>query len=218
MHKLKTFLYFFVLAVFISCTENSKKEEFTHLQKINGLHLSYSSVDKEIEDIDAQKKGMTISEEEILEFFSEYQMLFRKNKIDKICDRVNYPLQGDCVYYYCFGEKIFEEGFLYDDHPINRKVFHTNFHNIFSKEFIRLFTNANIEKLVSDEEYQYTIGDKSKTYYLIHMSQYENDNEDILILYISHIDKIESINEHGTTYRFKKINGEIKLFLINCIG
>jgi len=213
---MKLFSYFILVFIFISCGNNGKRDP-SGLQEENVSGFENLSEKSDDSDTENPVKD-TIPEEEILNFFKEYQMLFRKDKLDKICDRVIYPMQGDCIYYFCFGDSIFTDNFSSKDHPINREVFRKNFNEIFAKEVIQLIKKADVNQLISNNEYECTVGDLSKTYHTIGFSKYESENEEILVLSINYIDRIESINEHGITYRFKKIGEEIKLYLINCMG
>jgi len=213
INKRTLFFNIIIILIALSCTSNKTSEPGNNMQTDSVQQEKIPVKDNTVEP-DILNEEPTIPQTEVISFLKEYQMLFRKNKIEKICDRVNYPLEGDCVFYYCFGEDIFNDDFSYDEHKIDRKVFRKNFHKIFSKEAIRLIDKADIDQLVTGDEYTCTIKDTPNTYYTIRLSQ----DKDYFILYISYIDEIESINEHSVTYRFRIIDGEIKLYLINCAG
>ena len=180
--------------------------------------LSCSPKGNEIKSIDYPQEYQISGEKEelrkVIEFFQAFQILMKKQDRKAIASKTNFPLKGDCIYYFVFGEKALEKDFEMDQHKIVQKDFINNFERIFNKQSNYLISKVDFEKLILDDQYEFKEEIDENSYYQINF--YKNEN--VYNLSISYNNLLESTSESSTIYQFKLIDNQIKLYSIFCAG
>ncbi len=153
-----------------------------------------------------------INNTELSTFLKELQVCLSQGQVTKIADTmVNYPLNDEePLYEMLYGDIVYQEDFTTENKPIVREDFIKIYHKLFSKKYIALFEKLNIEKIVQDKEFEWW--NKEKTA-LIDFSFLTEDSFQISISFMEE----DVIGGYSIKYLFKKINGNILLYLVRSI-
>ena len=166
--------------------------------------------EKEKEDkITVEEK---INDTELSSFLKELQVCLSQGQVTKIADTmVHYPLKDEGpLYEMLYGDIVYQDDFTTEDKPIVRKDFIKIYHQLFPKQYIALFEKLNIEKIAKEKEFKWW--NKEKTA-LIDFSFLTEDSFQISISFMEE----DVIGGYSIKYLFKKINGNILLYLVRSI-
>ena len=153
-----------------------------------------------------------INNTELSTFLKELQVCLSQGQVIKMADTmVHYPLNDEGpLYEMLYGNIVYQEDFTTEDKPIVREDFIKIYHKLFPKKYITLFEKLNIEKIVQDKEFEWW--NKEKTT-LIDFSFLTEDSFQISISFMEE----DVIGGYSIKYFFKKINGNILLYLVRSI-
>ena len=153
-----------------------------------------------------------INNTELSTFLKELQVSLSQGQVTKMADTmVHYPLKDEGpLYEMLYGDIVYQEDFTTEDKPIVREDFIKIYHKLFPKKYIALFEKLNIEKIVQDKEFEWW--NKEKTA-LIDFSFLTEDSFQISISFMEE----DVIGGYSIKYLFKKINGNILLYLVRSI-
>ena len=153
-----------------------------------------------------------INDTELSSFLEELQVSLSQGQVTKIADTmVHYPLNDEgSLYEMLYGDIVYRDDFTTEDKPIVREDFIKIFHQLFPKKYITLFEKLNIKKIVQDKEFEWW--NKEKTA-LIDFSFLTEDSFQISISFMEE----DVIGGYSIKYLFKKINGNILLYLVRSI-
>ena len=165
----------------------------------------------------SEKEDKVTTEEEINNtelstFLRELQVYLSQGQVTKMADTmVHYPLNDEGpLYEMLYGNIVYQEDFTTEDKPIVREDFIKIYHKLFPRKYIALFEKLNIEKIVQDKEFEWW--NKEKTA-LIDFSFLTEDSFQISISFMEE----DVIGGYSIKYFFKKINGNILLYLVRSI-
>ena len=153
-----------------------------------------------------------INDTELSSFLKELQVCLSQGQVRKISDTmVHYPLRDEGpLYEMLYGDIVYRDDFTTEDKPIVREDFIKIFHKLFPKQYIALFEKLNIEEITQNKEFEWR--NKNKTT-LIDFSSLSEDSFQISISFMEE----DVIGGYSITYLFKKINGNILLYLVRSI-
>jgi len=153
-----------------------------------------------------------INNTELSTFLEELQVCLSQGQVTKIADTmVHYPLNDEGpLYEMLYGDIVYQEDFTTEDKSIVREDFIKIYHKLFPRKYIALFEKLNIEKIVQDKEFEWW--NKEKTA-LIDFSFLTEDSFQISISFMEE----DVIGGYSIKYLFKKINGNILLYLVRSI-
>ena len=153
-----------------------------------------------------------INDTELSSFLKELQVCLSQGQVTKIADTmVHYPLNDEGpLYEMLYGDIVYQNDFTTEDKPIVREDFIKIFHKLFPKKYIALFEKLNIEKITQNKEFEWW--NKEKTT-LIDFSFLSEDSFQISISFMEE----DVIGGYSIKYLFKKINGNILLYLVRSI-
>ena len=153
-----------------------------------------------------------INNTELSTFLKELQVCLSQGQVTKIADTmVHYPLNDEGpLYEMLYGDIVYQNDFTTEDKPIVREDFIKIYHKLFPKKYIALFEKLNLEKIVQDKEFEWW--NKEKTA-LIDFSFLTEDSFQISISFMEE----DVIGGYSIKYLFKKINGNILLYLVRSI-
>ena len=153
-----------------------------------------------------------INNTELSTFLKELQVCLSQGQVTKMADTmVHYPLNDEGpLYEMLYGDIVYQEDFTTEDKPIIREDFIKIYHKLFPRKYIALFEKLNIEKIVQDKEFEWW--NKEKTA-LIDFSFLTEDSFQISISFMEE----DVIGGYSIKYLFKKINGNILLYLVRSI-
>ena len=153
-----------------------------------------------------------INNTELSTFLKELQVSLSQGQVTKMADTmVHYPLNDEGpLYEMLYGDIVYQEDFTTEDKPIVREDFIKIYHKLFPKKYIALFEKLNLEKIVQDKEFEWW--NKEKTA-LIDFSFLTEDSFQISISFMEE----DVIGGYSIKYLFKKINGNILLYLVRSI-
>ena len=153
-----------------------------------------------------------INNTELSTFLKELQVSLSQGQVTKMADTmVHYPLKDEGpLYEMLYGEIVYQKDFTTEDKPIVREDFIKIYHKLFPRKYIALFEKLNIEKIVQDKEFEWW--NKEKTA-LIDFSFLTEDSFQISISFMEE----DVIGGYSIKYFFKKINGNILLYLVRSI-
>lgn len=153
-----------------------------------------------------------INNTELSTFLKELQVCLSQGQVTKMADTmVHYPLKDEGpLYEMLYGDIVYQEDFTTEDKPIVREDFIKIYHKLFPKKYIALFEKLNLEKIVQDKEFEWW--NKEKTA-LIDFSFLTEDSFQISISFMEE----DVIGGYSIKYLFKKINGNILLYLVRSI-
>ena len=153
-----------------------------------------------------------INNTELSTFLKELQVCLSQGQVTKMADTmVHYPLKDEGpLYEMLYGDIVYQDDFTTEDKPIVREDFIKIYHKLFPRKYIALFEKLNIEKIVQDKEFEWW--NKEKTA-LIDFSFLTEDSFQISISFMEE----DVIGGYSIKYLFKKINGNILLYLVRSI-
>ena len=153
-----------------------------------------------------------INDTELSSFLKELQVYLSQGQVTKIANTmVHYPLKDEGpLYEMLYGDIVYQDDFTTEDKPIVRKDFIKIYHQLFPKKYIALFERLNIEKIAKEKKFEWW--NKEKTTLI----DFSFLSEDSLQISISFMEK-DVVGGYSITYLFKKINGNILLYLVRNI-
>ena len=153
-----------------------------------------------------------INNTELSTFLKELQVSLSQGQVTKMADTmVHYPLKDEGpLYEMLYGDIVYQEDFTTEDKPIVREDFIKIYHKLFPRKYIALFEKLNIENIVQDKEFEWC--NKEKTA-LIDFSFLTEDSFQISISFMEE----DVVGGYSIKYLFKKINGNILLYLVRSI-
>ena len=153
-----------------------------------------------------------INDTELSSFLKELQVCLSQGQVTKIADTmVHYPLKDEGpLYEMLYGDIVYQDDFTTEDKPIVRKDFIKIYHQLFAKKYIALFERLNIEKIAKEKKFEWW--NKEKTTLI----DFSFLSEDSFQISISFMEK-DVVGGYSITYLFKKINGNILLYLVRSI-
>ena len=153
-----------------------------------------------------------INDTELSSFLKELQVCLSQGQVTKIADTmVHYPLNDEGpLYEMLYGDIVYKDDFTTEDKPIVREDFIKIYHKLFPKRYIALFERLNIEKIAKEKKFEWW--NKEKTT-LIDFSFLSEDSFQISISFMEE----DVVGGYSIKYLFKKINGNILLYLVRSI-
>lgn len=153
-----------------------------------------------------------INDTELSSFLKELQVCLSQGQVRKIADTmVHYPLKDEGpLYEMLYGDIVYRDDFTTEDKPIVRKDFIKIYHKLFPKKYIALFERLNIKKISKEKKFEWW--NKEKTT-LIDFSFLSEDSFQISISFMEE----DVVGGYSIKYLFKKINGNILLYLVRSI-
>ena len=153
-----------------------------------------------------------INDTELSSFLKELQVYLSQGQVRKIADTmVHYPLKDEGpLYEMLYGDIVYQDDFTTEDKPIVRKDFIKIYHQLFPKKYIALFERLNIAKIAKEKKFEWW--NKEKTTLI----DFSFLSEDSFQISISFMEK-DVVGGYSITYLFKKINGNILLYLVRSI-
>ena len=153
-----------------------------------------------------------INDTELSSFLKELQVCLSQGQVTKIADTmVHYPLNDEGpLYEMLYGDIVYRDDFTTEDKPIVREDFIKIYHKLFPKRYIALFERLNIEKIAKEKKFEWW--NKEKTA-LIDFSFLTEDSFQISINFMEE----DVVGGYSIKYLFKKINGNILLYLVRSI-
>lgn len=153
-----------------------------------------------------------INDTELSSFLKELQVCLSQGQVTKIADTmVHYPLNDEGpLYEMLYGDIVYRDDFTTEDKPIVREDFIKIYHKLFPKRYIALFERLNIEKIAKEKKFEWW--NKEKTTLI----DFSFLTEDSFQISISFMEK-DVVGGYSITYLFKKINGNILLYLVRSI-
>ena len=204
------FVFLFSLALFSCKRTISDTPSDENISRKDTVIINILANEKEKEDkVTAEEK---INDTELASFLKELQVCLSQGQITKIADTmVHYPLNDEGpLYEMLYGDIVYRDDFTTEDKPIVREDFIKIYHKLFPKRYIALFERLNIEKIAKEKKFEWW--NKEKTT-LIDFSSLSDDSFQISISLIEE----DVIGGYCITYLFKKINGNILLYLVRSI-
>ena len=202
------FVFLFSLALFSCKKTNSNTMSDENIFRKDTVITNILTNEKE-DKVTAEEK---INDTELSSFLKELQVYLSQGQVTKIADTmVYYPLKDEGpLYEMLYGDIVYQDNFTTEDKPIVREDFIKIFDKLFPKQYIALFEKLNIEKIVQDKEFEWW--NKEKTA-LIDFSFLIEDSFQISISFMEE----DVIGGHSIKYLFKKIKGNILLYLVRSI-
>ena len=157
-------------------------------------------------------KEEKINDTELSSFLKELQVCLSQGQVRKIADTmVHYPLKDEGpLYEMLYGDIVYRDDFTTEDKPIVREDFIKIFHKLFPKQYIALFEKLNIEKIAKEKEFKWWNKEKNT------LIDFSFLFEDFFQISISFMEE-DVVGGYRITYLFKKINGNILLYLVRSI-
>ena len=204
------FVFLFSLALFSCKRTISDTTSNENVLRKDTVIIDILANEKEKEDkVTAEEK---INDTELSSFLEELQVCLSQGQVTKIADTmVHYPLYDEGpLYEMLYGDIVYRDDFTIEDKPIVREDFIKIFDKLFPKQYIALFEKLNIEKIAKEKEFKWW--NKEKTA-LIDFSFLTEDSFQISISFMEE----DVIGGYSIKYLFKKINGNILLYLVRSI-
>ena len=208
--RIKPYIFVFLFSlVLFSCkrtiSDTTSDENIFRKDTVITNILTSEKEDK----VTAEEK---INDTELSSFLEELQVCLSQGQVTKIADTmVHYPLNDEGpLYEMLYGDIVYRDDFTTEDKPIVREDFIKIYHKLFPKKYITLFEKLNIKKIVQDKEFEWW--NKEKTA-LIDFSFLTEDSFQISISFMEE----DVIGGYSIKYLFKKINGNILLYLVRSI-
>lgn len=207
--------------IVFSC--NGKREKTT-MQNIreNTTHVAVNTIlaDSIVSESVVDKDDLQydqITEKEAITFLKKFKQLVLKQDIEQLTELINFPLISDC-WYMVHGNYDTVSSTV----PFMKKDFIQHHSKIIDNEMIRLLKLFDFNKSFQEGYHKDIRINKIKTISMV-VSFYTNDDaEPNSVKFYIGIGKEEIEpdwkSEWGYIYHFKKINGEIKLWLIQPVG
>ena len=204
------FVFLFSLALFSCKRTISDTTSDENIFRKDTVIIDILANEKEKEDkITAEEK---INDTELSSFLKELQVCLSQGQVTKIADTmVHYPLNDEGpLYEMLYGDIVYKDDFTTEDKPIVREDFIKIYHKLFPKRYIALFERLNIEKIAKDKKFEWW--NKEKTA-LIDFSFLTEDSFQMSISFMEE----DIVGGYSIKYLFKKINGNILLYLVRSI-
>ena len=204
------FVFLFSLALFSCKRTISDTMSDENVFRKDTIITNILANEKEKEDkVTTEEK---INDTELSSFLKELQVCLSQGQVRKMADTmVHYPLKDEGpLYEMLYGDIVYRDDFTTEDKPIVREDFIKIFHKLFPKQYIALFEKLNIEEIVKEKEFK--CWNKEKTT-LIDFSFLSEDSFQISISFMEE----DVVGGYSIKYLFKKINGNILLYLVRSI-
>ena len=204
------FVFLFSLALFSCKRTISDTTSDENVFRKDTIITNILANEKEKEDkVTVEEK---INDTELSSFLKELQVCLSQGQVTKIADTmVHYPLKDEGpLYEMLYGDIVYRDDFTTEDKPIVRKDFIKIYHKLFPKKYIALFERLNIEKIAKEKKFEWW--NKEKTT-LIDFSFLSEDSFQISISFMEE----DVVGGYSIKYLFKKINGNILLYLVRSI-
>ena len=204
------FVFLFSLALFSCKRTISDTTSDENVFRKDTIITNILANEKEKEDkVTVEEK---INDTELSSFLKELQVCLSQGQVRKISDTmVHYPLKDEGpLYEMLYGDIVYRDDFTTEDKPIVREDFIKIFHKLFPKRYIALFEKLNIEKIAKEKEFKWWNKEKNT---LIDFSLLSEDSFQISISFMQE----DVIGGYSIKYLFKKINGNILLYLVRSI-
>ena len=204
------FVFLFSLALFSCKRTISDTTSDENVFRKDTIITNILANEKEKEDkITVEEK---INDTELSSFLKELQVCLSQGQVTKIADTmVHYPLKDEGpLYEMLYGDIVYRDDFTTEDKPIVRKDFIKIYHQLFPKKYIALFERLNIEKIAKEKEFKWWNKEKNT---LIDFSFLSEDSFQISISFMEE----DVVGGYSIKYLFKKINGNILLYLVRSI-
>mgnify|MGYP000122286719 FL=1 len=210
--RIKHYIFVFLFSlVLFSCKRTiSDTTSDENIFRKDTVIIDILANEKEKEDkVTAEEK---INDTELSSFLKELQVCLSQGQVTKIADTmVHYPLKDEGpLYEMLYGDIVYQDDFTTEDKPIVRKDFIKIYHQLFPKKYIALFERLNIEKIAKEKKFEWW--NKEKTTLI----DFSFLSEDSFQISISFMEK-DVVGGYSITYLFKKINGNILLYLVRSI-
>lgn len=153
-----------------------------------------------------------INDTELSSFLKELQVCLSQGQVTKIADTmVHYPLKDEGpLYEMLYGDIVYKDDFTTEEKPIVREDFIKIYHKLFPKRYIAPFERLNIKKIAKEKKFEWW--NKEKTT-LIDFSFLTEDSFQMSISFMEE----DIVGGYSIKYLFKKINGNILLYLVRSI-
>ena len=204
------FVFLFSLALFSCKRTISDTPSDENMFRKDTVIIDILANEKEKEDkVTAEEK---INDTELSSFLKELQVCLSQGQVTKIADTmVHYPLNDEGpLYEMLYGDIVYRDDFTTEDKPIVREDFIKIYHKLFPKRYIAPFERLNIKKIAKEKKFEWW--NKEKTT-LIDFSFLTEDSFQISISFMEE----DVIGGYSIKYLFKKINGNILLYLVRSI-
>lgn len=204
------FVFLFSLALFSCKRTISDTTSNENVLRKDTVIIDILTNEKEKEDkVTAEEK---INDTELSSFLKELQVCLSQGQVRKMADTmVHYPLKDEGpLYEMLYGDIVYRDDFTTEDKPIVREDFIKIFDKLFPKQYIALFEKLNIEKIAKEKEFKWWNKEKNT---LIDFSFLFEDSFQISISFMEE----DVVGGYSITYLFKKINGNILLYLARSI-
>ena len=204
------FVFLFSLALFSCKRTISDTTSNENVLRKDTVIIDILTNEKEKEDkVTVEEK---INDTELSSFLKELQVCLSQGQVTKIADTmVHYPLKDEGpLYEMLYGDIVYRDDFTTEDKPIVRKDFIKIYHKLFPKKYIALFERLNIKKISKEKKFEWW--NKEKTT-LIDFSFLSEDSFQISISFMEE----DVVGGYSIKYLFKKINGNILLYLVRSI-
>ncbi len=202
------FVFLFSLALFSCKRTISDTPSDENIFRKDTVIIDILANEKE-DKVTAEEK---INDTELSSFLKELQVCLSQGQVTKIADTmVHYPLNDEGpLYEMLYGDIVYRDDFTTEDKPIVREDFIKIYHKLFPKRYIALFERLNIEKIAKEKKFEWW--NKEKTALI----DFSFLTEDSFQISISFMEK-DVVGGYSITYLFKKINGNILLYLVRSI-
>lgn len=210
--RIKHYIFVFLFSlVLFSCKRTiSDTTSDENIFRKDTVIIDILANEKEKEDkVTAEEK---INDTELSSFLKELQVCLSQGQVRKMADTmVHYPLNDEVpLYEMLYGDIVYRDDFTTEDKPIVREDFIKIYHKLFPKRYIALFERLNIEKIAKEKKFEWW--NKEKTT-LIDFSFLTEDSFQISISFMEE----DVVGGYSIKYLFKKINGNILLYLVRSI-
>ena len=204
------FVFLFSLALFSCKRTISDTPSDENMFRKDTVIIDILANEKEKEDkVTAEEK---INDTELSSFLKELQVCLSQGQVTKIADTmVHYPLNDEGpLYEMLYGDIVYKDDFTTEDKPIVREDFIKIYHKLFPKRYIAPFERLNIKKIAKEKKFEWW--NKEKTT-LIDFSFLTEDSFQMSISFMEE----DIVGGYSIKYLFKKINGNILLYLVRSI-
>jgi len=203
------YLYLFLIPFFLGCQQRVTFDKDNDTTILNTEEASNRHTQRIEDKVTKEEK---INDTELSSFLKELQVCLSQGQVRKMADTmVHYPLKDEGpLYEMLYGDIVYRDDFTTEDKPIVREDFIKIFPKLFPKQYIALFEKLNIEEIIQNKEFEWR--NKNKTI-LIDFSSLSDDSFQISISFMEE----DVVGGYSITYLFKKINGNILLYLIRSI-
>ena len=204
------FVFLFSLALFSCKRTISDTPSDENMFRKDTVIIDILANEKEKEDkVTAEEK---INDTELSSFLKELQVCLSQGQVTKIADTmVHYPLNDEGpLYEMLYGDIVYKDDFTTEEKPIVREDFIKIYHKLFPKRYIAPFERLNIKKIAKEKKFEWW--NKEKTT-LIDFSFLTEDSFQMSISFMEE----DIVGGYSIKYLFKKINGNILLYLLRSI-